>query len=150
MGQFILFWESVGRGRGRYSLKEWLSWVTFYPAFCVLVSCAQIIGLYLRLAGSSQTCLLLSSPSVNFSPFRNKSIQNEITQGIHFSPSSKWMSLKNTRSSLFSSGLIKSFFDTEAVHNCCLCFFQAFHVWRTTRQCLLCKMYIGMFLDSCA
>lgn len=62
------------------------------PVFSyVLIACVQIIGLYLRLAGSSLALAFCFLRQVSVLPprLRNKSIGNEITHSIHFSPSSK-------------------------------------------------------------
>lgn len=143
MGQFILFWESVGKGKGRYSLLRRPFLGDLAP--CLLCPYFQCSNNWVIPETSwlfSETCFLLSSPSVNFPPFRNKSIWNEITQSIHFSPSSKWVSLENTRSALFTSGLIKSFSSTEVVQAVVSAFFRLFTVGRLrARQYLLCKIY---------
>lgn len=151
MGQCILSWESTGKGKGRYLPPGMTFLGDLLP--CLLCSYFLCSNNWVIPETSwlfPETCFLLSSPSVNFPPFRNKSIQNEITQSIHFSPSSKWVSLKSTGPSLFSSALIKSFSSTKAMQNCCLHLLWVFHPCWTTRQYLLCNKYVGMFIYTCA
>lgn len=92
---------------------------------------------------------LLPSPSVSPPPqLRNKSIGNEITHSIHFSPSSKWASLKNRRASPFGSSLIKSCSLAEVAQNHCLRLRQPSRLDSITRLYLFCETRGGTFIVS--